>query len=158
MAQSRRPDPLEPREARTTGTTPERSRPARRAPGAVLVVVAALTLQAAALLWLAGDAIAHVQDGVLPAGARVMLIVIYVLLGLWILAAAVAMLRGRGWSRGAATAVQLFGVLLSSWLLSVDAPVAGGVLLAVSGVGLVTLFSRPVTAHLAPADREPAQG
>ncbi|TFI28384.1 hypothetical protein E4A41_12795, partial [Micrococcus endophyticus] len=107
-------------------------------------------------LWLAGDAIAHLGDGVLPAGARVMLIVIYVLLGLWVLVTSVALLRGRAWSRGAATAVQLFGVLLSSWLFSVGEPVVGGVLLAVSGIALVTLFSRPVTAHLSSAAREPS--
>ena len=35
------------------------------------MVAAALALQAAALLWLAGDAIAHLGDAVLPAGARV---------------------------------------------------------------------------------------
>lgn len=155
MAQSRRPDPVDPREA-PAAHAPEGPRTGGRAPVAALVVAAALALQAAALLWLAGDAIAHLGDGVLPAGARVMLIVIYVLLGLWILVTSVALLRGRAWSRGAATAVQLFGVLLSSWLFSVGEPVVGGVLLAVSGIALVTLFSRPVTAHLSSAAREPS--
>lgn len=155
MAQTRRDDPVEPGDGRSTAQVHGGPRTPRRPPAAVLVVAAVLLLQALALLWLAGDAIAHAGEGVLPVGARVMLILIYVLLGVWILAAASAMLRGRAWSRGAATAVQLFGVLLSSWLFSVGAPVAGGALIAVSGVALVIVFSRSVTGHVTPAAADP---
>ena len=114
MAQSRRPDPVAPSESSGADATTVPPRPGRGLPVAVLVVAAALVVEAGALLWLAVDAVVHAADGVLPAGARVMLVVIYALLTLWILATAVALLRGRAWSRGAAVAIQLFGVLLSS--------------------------------------------
>ncbi|MCV7453563.1 hypothetical protein AB0M33_05780 [Micrococcus luteus] len=151
MAQSRRPDPVAPSESSGADATTVPPRPGRGLPVAVLVVAAALVLEGGALLWFAVDAVVHAADGVLPAGARVMLIVIYALLALWILATAVALLRGRAWSRGAAVAIQLFSVLLSSWLFSVDAAALGGPLLAVSGVAMLTLFTTPVTRHLAPA-------
>ena len=141
MAQSRRPDPVAPSESSGADATTVPPRPGRGLPVAVLVVAAALVLEGGALLWFAVDAVVHAADGVLPAGARVMLIVIYALLALWIIATSVALLRGRAWSRGAAVAIQLFSVLLSSWLFSVDAAALGGPLLAVSGVALLTLFT-----------------
>ena len=155
MTQSRRPDPVAPSERSGGEAASAPTRSGRGLPASVLVVAAALALEAGALLWLALDAVLHAADGVLPPGARVMLIVLYALLALWILATAVALVRGRAWSRGAAVAIQLFGVLLSSWLFSVAAAALGGTLLAVSGVALLTLFTTPVTRHLAPAPEGP---
>lgn len=134
---------------------PERGRPARRrAPLSVLVAAGALALESAALLFLAVDAVLQFDSGGLPLGARVFLVVIYVVLGAWVGAAAVGMLRGRGWSRGAAVAVQLFGAVLGWWLVSIGAAPLGVGLLVVSTAGLLALFARSASSHLRQEDAE----
>ncbi|MDY6055905.1 hypothetical protein [Micrococcus sp.] len=118
----------------------------------VLIVVAALALQAAAMLWLGVDALRRLGTGVLGVGATVTLALVHLVIGAGIAVAAVALARGRAWSRGAGVAVQLFGVLLSTWLMSLGDRVLGTALLVVSGAALICLFSRAVAAHLgAPA-------
>lgn len=114
----------------------------------VVVVAAVLAVEATALLWLAVDAALRFGTGVLPGGAKVMLVVIYALVGLGVGAASLGVLRGRAWARGAATTVQLFAAVLSSWLLSIGAGPLGLALLGFAAVGLIGLFTRPVTEHL----------
>lgn len=118
--------------------------PPARPLGTVLVTLS-LGLIAAALAVLTVSAGLSLGTGTLNLGAQLFLVVLYAALTAWTAAVAVGVFRGRLWSRSATVAILVFAVLISTWFTSGGDVVPGLVLLAVAGVGLVTVLTRPVS-------------
>lgn len=114
--------------------------------GTVLVTVS-LGLIAAALAWLTVSAALSLGAGALNLGAQVFLVVLYAALTAWIVAVAVGVFRGRLWSRSATVAILVFAVLISTWIFTGGDMLPGLVLLAVAGVGLVSVLTGPVSEY-----------
>ena len=117
--------------------------PAR--PLGTVIVAACLGLIAAALAWLTVTAALSLGTGTLNIGAQLFLVVLYVALTVWVAAVAVGVFRGRLWSRSATVAILVFAVLISTWIFTGGDTVPGLVLLAVAGIGLVTVLTRSVS-------------
>lgn len=116
-----------------------------RRPLGTVLVSASLGLVALALCGLTVTAGLSIGTGALNLGAQVFLVVLYAALSVWVAAVAVGVFCGRLWSRSATVAILLFCVLISTWVLSGGDVLAGLVLLAVAGVGLIGVLTRPVS-------------
>lgn len=120
--------------------------PPARPLGTVLVTVS-LGLIAAALAWLTVTAGLSLGSGTLNLGAQLFLVVLYIALTVWTGAVAAGVFRGRLWSRSAAVAILVFAVLISTWMFTGGDVVPGLLLVAVAGVGLVTVLTQPVSEY-----------
>lgn len=117
--------------------------PAR--PFGTVLVTASLGLIAAALAGLTVTAAMSVGTGTLSIGAQLFLVVLYLALTAWVAAVAAGVFRGRLWSRSATVAILVFAVLISTWIFTGGDVLPGLILLAVAGVGLVSVLTKPVT-------------
>ncbi|XNZ01413.1 hypothetical protein ACL90Y_05460 [Micrococcus luteus] len=135
---------------------PVTATPAR--PLGTVLVTASLGLIAAALAWLTGTAALSLGSGTLNLGAQLFLVVLYLALTAWTAAVAVGVFRGRLWSRSATVAILVFAVLISTWIFTGGDVVPGLVLLAVAGVGLIAVLTRPVSDYFRARTEQPVRG
>lgn len=130
--------------------------PAR--PLGTVLVTASLGLIAGSLAWLTVTAALSLGRGTLNLGAQLFLVVLYLALTAWVAAVAVGVFRGRLWSRSATVAILIFAVLISTWVLTGGDVVPGLLLLAVAGVGLVAVLTRPVSDYFRARSESPVRG
>ncbi|MBE8526821.1 hypothetical protein ILP97_56775 [Amycolatopsis sp. H6(2020)] len=123
-----------------------RVRPSRT----VLLLCALVALEAAALIvvGLIQAVQAFLSPHVMPAGAIVLMGLLYLGYGVWLMAAARGLRAGRLWSRALILLTQVFLILVSIQLIFPSSRLLAVLLGVLGAVILMLLFSSPVQRHL----------